>query len=84
MRQLGWVVRHLMSDQTSVNSMKQTCVIIILGYILPDSSLNHTKMQLKHKKYPSYTGYLDSKWHQLVNFECHGHMFTFSKQAFLK
>ena len=32
MRLLGGVFKHLLRDPSSVNEMKQTCVIIILAY----------------------------------------------------
>ena len=57
-------------DPTSVNAMKQTCVIVIL-YILPDFNLNRTEHVAK-TFYPfSYTGFLKTKWRQRQTFERH-------------
>ena len=41
-RPLGRVFKHLPRDPTSVNAMKQTCVIVILAY-LPDLSINRAE-----------------------------------------
>ena len=41
-RPLGRVFNNLPRDPTSVNAMKQTCVIVILAY-LPDFNLSRTE-----------------------------------------
>ena len=41
-RPLGQMFKHRPRDPTSVNAMKQTCVIVILAY-LPDFSINRAE-----------------------------------------
>ena len=42
-RPLGRVFKHRPRDPASVNAMKQTCVIVILVYFLPDFSINQAE-----------------------------------------
>ena len=45
MRPLGRVFKHRPRDPASVNTMKQTCVIVILAFffLLPDFSINRAE-----------------------------------------
>ena len=55
---IGRVLKHLPRDPTSINAMKQTCVIVILAYFTLLQPYSHRNAVNTFKDHCSCTGFL--------------------------